>query len=78
MIKLKRMLIAAAMLAMSAMPGMAGSVKSPNGNLELTFNINQGCAMYSLTYKGKDVVKPSRLGLELANDKHASKGMEET
>ena len=31
-----------------------------------------------MTYKGKAVVKPSHLGLELAKDKHASKGMQET
>ena len=31
-----------------------------------------------MTYKGKTVVKPSHLGLELAKDKHASKGLEET
>ena len=34
--------------------------------------------MYEMTYKGKAVVKPSFLGLELAKDKHASKGMNET
>ena len=33
---------------------------------------------YSLTYKGKTVIKPSHLGLELARDKHASKGLQET
>ena len=31
-----------------------------------------------MAYKGKTVVKPSHLGLELAKDKHASKGIEET
>jgi hypothetical protein len=31
-----------------------------------------------MTYKGKTVVKPSHLGLELAKTKYASKGMEET
>ena len=31
-----------------------------------------------MSYKGKTVCKPSHLGLELAKDKHASKGMEET
>ncbi len=31
-----------------------------------------------MSYKGKTVCKPSHFGLELAKDKHASKGMEET
>mgnify|MGYP002526027062 FL=1 len=55
----------------------ATSVKSPNGNIVLTFNVENGCPMYSMTYKGKAVVKPSRLGLELAKDKHASMGLQE-
>ncbi|MBP3767976.1 MAG: glycoside hydrolase family 97 N-terminal domain-containing protein, partial [Prevotella sp.] len=57
---------------------MASTVTSPNGNIELTFTVNQGRPMYSMTFKGKDVVKPSYLGLELAKDKHASKGLKET
>lgn len=57
----------------------AESVKSPNGNVELSFSLSpNGGPVYSMTYKGRDVVRPSRLGLELAKDKHASKGMGET
>ena len=57
----------------------AGSVTSPNGNIELKFSVdNTGRPVYEMTYKGKAVVKPSFLGLELAKDKHASKGMNET
>ncbi len=52
-------------------------VKSPNGNLELNFTIEGGSPIYSLSYKGKVVVAPSRLGLELAKDKHASMGVNE-
>ena len=33
---------------------------------------------YELSYKGKPVILPSHLGLELARDKHASKGLNET
>ena len=58
---------------------MAGNVKSPNGNIEVKFSVdNTGRPVYEMTYKGKAVVKPSHLGLELAKDKHASKGMQET
>ena len=56
---------------------MATEVKSPNGNIVLTFTVEQGRPVYSLTYKGHDVIKPSHLGLELAKDKHASMGMNE-
>ena len=58
--------------------GNAGSVKSPNGNIELKFQrLKTGRPVYEMTYKGKDVVKPSFLGLELARDKHASMGLQE-
>ena len=61
------------------MMALAGSVKSPNGNIELKFSVdNTGRPVYEMTYKGKVIVKPSFLGLELAKDKHASKGMNET
>ena len=61
------------------MMALAGSVKSPNGNIELKFSVNSnGRPFYEMTYKGKAVIKPSFLGLELAKDKHASKGMKET
>lgn len=44
----------------------AQELKSPNGNLVMNFKLGQGGEpTYSLTYKGKDVIKPSKLGLEL-------------
>ena len=57
---------------------MAQTVTSPNGNVSLTFALDNGKPTYLLTYKGRDVVKKSYLGLELAKDKHASKGKNET
>ena len=55
------------------------TVKSPNGNITVSFSLTgNGIPTYEMTYKGKAVVKPSHLGLELAKNKHASKGMEET
>ena len=51
---------------------------SPNRNIELTFYLSDGRPTYEMTYKGKTVVKPSHLGLELAKDKHASAGLRET
>ncbi|MDR2954721.1 MAG: glycoside hydrolase family 97 protein [Prevotella sp.] len=41
-------------------------LKSPDGNFTMKFELaNGGVPTYSLTYKGKQVVKPSKLGLEL-------------
>ncbi len=61
------------------LPLNAATVASPNGNVVLKFEIDaQGRPTYEMTYKGKAVVLPSHLGLELAKDKHASKGLKET
>ncbi len=47
----------------------AESITSPNGQLQLNFSVNaQGEPVYDLSYKGKTVIKPSKLGLELKND----------
>jgi len=54
------------------------TVKSPNGNVVLNFKLDGGRPTYELTYKDKTVVKPSKLGFELAKTKHASRGMDET
>lgn len=57
----------------------AQTVTSPNGNVKLTFSLSEtGQPTYEMTYKDKAVIKPSHLGLELAKDKHASKGEQET
>ena len=53
---------------------------SPDGNLTLTFQIGeQGTPLYSLDYKGKAVVLPSGMGLELrGQDRQISFGEEIT
>ena len=62
------------------MPLMASAqeVKSPNGQVAVKFYLESGRPTYEMSYKNRAVVKPSHLGLELAKDKHASKGMRET
>jgi len=48
----------------------AQDMKSPNGKFALRFSLqSDGTPMYSLKYKGKDVVKPSKLGFELKRQK---------
>lgn len=70
-----KMLLAALLMPLAA---LAQTVTSPDGNVVLNFSLDNGRPTYQLDYKGKAVVKPSHLGLELAKDKHASKGLEET
>lgn len=45
-------------------------LKSPNGNFVMTFSLlDNGSPVYQLSYKGKAVLKPGKLGLELKDDK---------
>jgi len=47
----------------------AQQLKSPNGNLTLTFALlNDGRPSYQLSYKNQEVIKTSKLGLELKNN----------
>ena len=66
------------LFALFPLSAVAQTVKSPSGNLALTFSLDGTRPQYTLLYKDKVVVKPSHLGLELARDKHASRGMDET
>ena len=65
-------------MSIAVLPLSAQTVSSPSGLVSLTFSMDGTRPQYSLTYKGKTVIKPSHLGLELARDKHASKGLQET
>jgi hypothetical protein len=43
---------------------------SPNGNFKMSFSLgNDGTPMYQLFFKNKEVIKKSKLGLELQKDK---------
>lgn len=51
-------------------------LSSPDGNLRLDFKLSQnGKALYSLTYKGKSVIRESALGLEIAGSGHLTKNL---
>ena len=48
---------------------LAQELTSPNQDLKMKFSLNEnGTPVYQLTYKNKEVIKPSMLGLELKND----------
>ena len=46
-------------LLLLPLTALAAEVKSPNGNVVLTFHVNDGVPTYSMTYKGKDVINPA-------------------
>jgi alpha-glucosidase len=61
------------LFVVSTMVASAQTLKSPNGNFSMNFSVsNDGTPVYSLTYKGKTVIKPSQLGFELAKDKETN------
>ena len=58
-----------AMALMMAMTVHAIEQKSPNGNIVLNVELNaKGTPEYQVTYKGRPVIKPSTLGIELAEE----------
>ena len=57
------------MALMMAMTVHAIEQKSPNGNIVLNVELNaKGTPEYQVTYKGRPVIKPSTLGIELAEE----------
>ena len=55
----------------------AQTVTSPDGRVAVKFYLQDGRPTYEMTYKQKEVIRPSHLGLELAAKKHAGNGMNE-
>lgn len=56
------------LIVLSAWHIHAQSIFSPDKNLTATFQLQEnGVPSYQLSYKGKQVIKPSVLGLELVN-----------
>jgi glucan 1,4-alpha-glucosidase len=55
-------------LCLLGMQAGGEEIKSPNANLTLTFTLQSGgVPTYRVTYKGRDVILSSKLGLELKN-----------
>ena len=53
----------------------AQELRSPDGNLVMTFSLQQnGIPVYDLAYKDKVVIRPSKLGLELKYQESKSSG----
>ena len=56
----------------------ASEVTSPNGEMKLTFILRDSKPYYSVSFRGKPVIKPSRLGYELHNAESLLEGFTQT
>lgn len=56
----------------------ASEVTSPNGEVKLTFTLRDSKPYYSVSFRGKPVIKPSRLGYELHNAESLLEGFTQT
>ncbi|NCS82688.1 MAG: glycoside hydrolase family 97 protein, partial [Ignavibacteria bacterium] len=53
------------------------TIFSPNGNLSLSFNLTaEGKLFYQLSFKGKQIIKPSALGIMLKDAPSFDKNFE--
>lgn len=73
---MKLKLIISALL-FSALNVDADVVTSPNGIVSIDFQLKNGIPTYKVDYKGKPVIKESRLGLELRDGKNLMDGFEQ-
>ena len=73
---MKLKLIISALL-FSALNVDADVVTSPNGIVSIDFQLKNGVPTYKVDYKGKPVIKESRLGLELRDGKNLMDGFEQ-
>ena len=56
----------------------ASEVTSPNGEMKLTFTLRDSKPYYSVSFRGKPDIKPSRLGYELHNAENLLEGFTQT
>ena len=56
----------------------ASEVTSPSGEMKLTFTLRDSKPYYSISFRGKPVIKPSRLGYELHNAESLLEGFTQT
>ena len=67
--KIKEKLMIAVLACIPLASNAQEKLISPDGHLSMTFSLNgEGTPMYELSYKNKEVIKPSKLGLELVTE----------
>ncbi|MEG1585324.1 MAG: glycoside hydrolase family 97 protein [Bacteroidales bacterium] len=64
---------------LAAGPALAADIVSPDGNVKLSFNLDeQGKPVYELLFKNREVIRPSRLGLECKDQISLTSGFQVT
>ena len=72
-----RKLMLSTICLLFALAGKAEGVSSPSGQVKLNFGLSKnGAPTYQVEYKGKSVINPSTLGLELKNSDNLLDGFE--
>jgi hypothetical protein len=67
--QMKKLFLLCCLVIVFVNVSLAQELKSPNGNFAMLFSLSgDGTPTYQLSYKGKVIIKPSALGLELKND----------
>jgi hypothetical protein len=67
---MKKYFVSVIIVLMSILGVSAQEFKSPNGSFKMSFSLlKDGTPTYTLLYKNKEVIKQSKLGLELQKDK---------
>ena len=62
---MKRFILSVCLALFAAFNAMAQEAASPNGNVKVKFALNNSVPTYTITFRGKPVIKPSRLGFAL-------------
>ena len=69
---MKKLIQVLFVLLISINSSIAQELKSPNGEFIMSFSLLQdGTPTYALSYKNKPIIKSSKLGFELKNDKNS-------
>ena len=63
---MKKLFLLASLLLAFGISADAGDITSPNGQIKVNFTLDGSVPTYSVTYQGKTIIKPSRLGYQLA------------
>lgn len=63
---MKKLFMLASLLLAFCLTSEAGEVTSPSGNIKVDFTLSGTVPTYTVTYNGKTVIKPSRLGYQVA------------
>ena len=62
---MKKLFLLANLLMAFGISADAGDITSPNGQIKVNFTLDGTVPTYSVTYQGKTIIKPSRLGYYL-------------